>query len=111
MNRRAGVAGGRAAAVTDARGMTKRGFARLPRCGDAGRTELAGRLLASQGKLAEDVLRATCRHPRGTGGAGARKSGGETMQASPSRRAGIAPCGRSTAQRADRGSPQTCLPS
>jgi len=42
-------AGGRtvAAAVTDARGMTKRGFARLPGRGDAGRTELAERLLAS----------------------------------------------------------------
>jgi len=48
-----------AAAVTDARGMTKRGFARLPGRGDAGRTELAERLLASQGKFAEDVLRAT----------------------------------------------------
>ncbi|HKM82688.1 MAG TPA: hypothetical protein VJY15_17220 [Candidatus Acidoferrum sp.] len=48
----AGVAGGRAvvaAAVTDARGTTKRGFARLPGRGDAGRTELAERLLASQG--------------------------------------------------------------
>src|SRR5450755_753919 len=39
--------------------MTKRGFARLPGRGDAGRTELAERLLASQGKFAEDVLRAT----------------------------------------------------
>ena len=47
-----------AAAVTDARGMTKRGFARLPGRGDAGRTELAERLLASQGKFAGDVLRA-----------------------------------------------------
>ena len=42
-------AGGRtvAAAVTDARRMTKRSFARLPGRGDAGRTELAERLLAS----------------------------------------------------------------
>ena len=48
-----------AAAVTDARGMTKRGFARLPGRGDAGRTELAERLLASQPKFAGDVLRAT----------------------------------------------------
>jgi len=61
------VSGGRtvaAAAVTGARGMTKRGFARLPGCGDAGRTELAGRLLASQGKLAEDVLRGHAAAPR-----------------------------------------------
>ena len=48
-----------AAAVTDARGMTKRGFARLPGRGDAGRTELAERLLAGQRKFAGDVLRAT----------------------------------------------------
>ncbi len=64
---RAGVAGGRsvvAAAVTDARGMTKRGSARLPGRGDAGRTELAGRLLASQRKFAGDVLRATTAAPR-----------------------------------------------
>ena len=39
--------------------MTKRGFARLPGRGDAGRTELAERLLASQGTFAGDVLRAT----------------------------------------------------
>jgi hypothetical protein len=37
--------------------MTKRGFARLPGRGDAGRTELAERLLASQRKFAGDVLR------------------------------------------------------
>jgi transcriptional regulator with XRE-family HTH domain len=57
-----GVAGGRtvaAAAVTDARGMTKRGSAPLPGRGDAGRTELAERLLASQRRFAGDVLRAT----------------------------------------------------
>jgi len=58
----ASPAGGRAvvaAAVTDARGMTKRGSAPLPGRGDAGRTELAERLLASQRKFAGDVLRAT----------------------------------------------------
>ncbi len=48
-----------AAAVTGARGMTKRGSARLLGRGDAGRTELAERLLASQRKFAGDVLRAT----------------------------------------------------
>jgi len=48
-----------AAAVTDARGITKPGFARLPGRGDAGRTELAERLLASQSTFAGDVLRAT----------------------------------------------------
>ena len=53
-----------AAAVTDAWGMTKRGFARLPGRGDAGRTELAERLLASQGKFAEDVLRDHAAAPR-----------------------------------------------
>jgi hypothetical protein len=67
--------------------MTKRGFARLPGRGDAGRTELAGRLLASQGKSAEDVLHATTPLLPGKGGTGAKKSGGETTQASPSRRA------------------------
>ena len=101
-----------AAAVTDARGMTKRGSARLTGRGDAGRTELAERLLASQRKFAGDVLRATTPLLPGTGGTGAKKSGGETRQASPSRRAGPATCDRSTARRrADRGSPQTCLPS
>ena len=47
----ASLAGGRtvvAAAVTDAWGMTKWGFARPLGRGDAGRTELAERLLASQ---------------------------------------------------------------
>ena len=72
------------AAVTDAWGMTKRGFARLPGRGDAGRTELAERLLASQGKFAEDVLRATTPLLPGKGDTGAKKSGGETKQASPS---------------------------
>jgi hypothetical protein len=68
-----------AAAVTDARGMTKRGFARRPGRGDAGRTELAERLLASQRTFAGDVLRATTPlPPPGTGGTGAKKSGGET---------------------------------
>jgi hypothetical protein len=47
------------AAVTDAPGMTKRGFARLPGRGNAGRTELAERLPFSRG-------------------AGAEKSGGQT---------------------------------
>ena len=87
-----------AAAVTDAWGMTKRGFARLPGRGDAGRTELAERLLASQGKFAEDVLRATTPLLPGKGDTGAKKSGGETRQASPSRRAGPATCDRSTAR-------------
>ena len=59
------LAGGQtvAAAVTDARGMTKRGFARLPGRGDAGRTELAERLLASQRTFAGDVLCATTPMP------------------------------------------------
>ena len=87
-----------AAAVTDARGMTKRGFARLPGRGDAGRTELAERLLASQRTFAGDVLRATTPLLPGTGGTGAKKSGGEAKQASPSRRAGPATCDRSTAR-------------
>ena len=88
----ASSAGGRtaAAAVTDARGMTKRGFARLPGPGDAGRTELAERLLASQRTFAGDVLRATTPLLPGRGGTGAKKSAGETRQASPSRRAGHA---------------------
>ena len=92
-----------AAAVTDARGMTKRGLARLPGRGDAGRTELAERLLASQAKFAQDVLRATT--PLlpgpllpGKGGTGAKQSGGATRQASPSRRAGPAACDRSAAR-------------
>ena len=87
-----------AAAVTDARGMTKRGFARLPGRGDAGRTELADRLLASQRKFAGDVLRATAPLLPSKGGTGANKSGGEAKQASPSRRAGPATCDRSTAR-------------
>ena len=91
-----------AAAVTDARGMTKRG---------SGQTELTERLLASQGTFAGDVLRDHAGAP-GTVATGARKSGGETTQASPSRRAGPVTCDRSTARRrADRGSPQICLPS
>ena len=80
-----------AAAVTDARGMTKRGSARLTGRSDAGRTELAGRLLASQRKFAGDVLRATTPLLPGKGGTGAKKSGGEARQASPSRRAGPPP--------------------
>src|SRR5271169_2982072 len=74
-----------AAAVTDARGMrgmTKRGFARLPGRDDAGRTELAERLLASQRTFAGDAPRATTPLPPGTGGTDAHKSGGETNQAS-----------------------------
>ena len=63
-----------------------------------GRTELAERLLASQGKFAGDVLRATTPLLPGKGGTGAKKSGGETKQASPSRRAGPATRDRSTAQ-------------
>ena len=86
------------AAATGARGMTKRGSARLPGRGDAGRTELAERLLAGQGKFAQDVLRATPPLLPGKGGAGARKSGGETRQASPSRRAGPATCDRPAAR-------------
>ena len=101
-----------AAAVTDGRGMTKRGSARLTGCADAGRTELAERLLASQEKFAGDVLRATTPLLPGKGGTGAKKSGGEAKQASSSQRAGPATCDRSTARRrADRGSPRTCLPS
>ena len=86
------------AAVTDARGIRKRGFARLPGRGDAGRTELAERLLASQGKFAEDVPRATMPLLPGKGGTGAKKSGGETTQALPSRRAGPATCARPAAR-------------
>ena len=63
-----------AAAVTDARGMTKRGSARLPGRGDAGRTELAERLLASQRKFAGDVLRATTPLLPGKGGTGAKRA-------------------------------------
>ncbi len=54
---------------------------------DAGRAELAERLLASQRKFAEDVLRATTPLLPGKGSTSAKKSGGETKQASPSRRA------------------------
>ncbi len=50
----------------------------MPGRGDAGRTELAERLLASQGKFARDVLRATTPLPPGKGGTGVKKSGGET---------------------------------
>jgi hypothetical protein len=91
--------------------MTKRGFARLPGRGDAGRTELAERLLASQGKFAEDVPRATTRLLPGKGDTGAEKSGGETRQASPSRRAGPATCGRSTAPVSRSRFAAACLPS
>jgi hypothetical protein len=77
--------------------MTKRGFARLPGRSAAGRTELAERLLASQRTFAEDVLRATTPLLPGEGDTGARKSGGETRQASRSRQAGPATCDRSTA--------------
>jgi hypothetical protein len=68
--------------------MTKRGLARLPGRGDAGRTELAERLLASQRTFAGDVPRAPAPAPPGTGGTGARNSDGQTGQASPSRQAG-----------------------
>ena len=78
--------------------MRKRGFARLPGRGDAGRTELAERLLASQGTFAGDVLRATTPLLPGTGGTGASKSGGEARQASPSRRAGPATSDRPAAR-------------
>jgi len=61
--------------------MTKWGFARLPGRGDAGRTELAERLLASQGKFAGHVLRATTPLLPGMGGTGAHKSGGEAKPA------------------------------
>ena len=64
-----------AAAATDARGMTKRGFARPPGRGDAARTGLAERLLASQPKFAGDVLRATTPLLPGKGGTGAGKRG------------------------------------
>ena len=78
-------------AVTDARGVTRRGSARLPGRGDAGRTELAERLPASQGKLAGDVLRATRPLLPGKGGTDAKKSGGEAKQISPSGGAGPPP--------------------
>ncbi len=71
-------------------------------------SQAGGRLLACQGKFAEDVLRATTALLPGKGGTGASKSGGETKQASPSRRAGPATCDRPAARRrADRGSPRT----
>ena len=54
--------------------------------------------LASQRKSAGDVLRATTPLLPGRGGTGATKSGGETRQASPSRRAGPAAWDRSTAR-------------
>jgi hypothetical protein len=53
-----------------------------------GPVALAGGRLASQGKFAEDVPRATAALLPGTGGTGASKSGGQTKQASPPRRAG-----------------------
>ena len=55
-------------------------------------------LLASQGTFAGDVLRATTPLLPGTGGTGGNKSGGETGQASPSRRGGPATCDSSTAR-------------
>ena len=107
----AALAGERWRRVTDARGMTKQGLARLPGRGDAGRTELAERLLASQEKFAQDMPCATAPLLPGKGGAGAENSGGQTRQASPTRRP-AATCGGSTARRrAGRGSPQTCLSS
>ena len=63
------------------------GFARLPGRGDAGGTELAERLLASQQKFAQDVPRATTPLLPGKGDTGATNSRGQTRQASPSRRA------------------------
>jgi transcriptional regulator with XRE-family HTH domain len=67
--------------------MTKQGFAWLPGRGDAGGTELAERLLASQEKFAQDTPCATAPLLPGKGGTGAKNSGGQTRQASPSRRA------------------------
>ena len=69
-----------------------RAVARLPGCGDAGRTELAGRCWPASG-TSPDVLRATP--------AGRRRRQQERRpdrQASPSRRAGPATCDRSTAR-------------
>ena len=63
-----------------------------------GLVSLAERLLASQRKFAGDVLRATTALLPARGGTGAKKSGGETGPASPSRRAGAATCDRSTAR-------------
>ena len=83
----ASLAGGRRRRSPMRRGMPEQGFARLPGRGDAGRTELAERLLASQQKFAQDVPRATTPLLPGTGGTGAKNSGGQTRQASPSRRA------------------------
>jgi hypothetical protein len=68
------------------RGLTKQCFARLPGRGDVGRTELAQRLLASQEKVAQDVPRDHAAAP-GKGATGAKNRGGQTRQASPSRRA------------------------
>ena len=87
-----------AAAVTRGAGDDEAVSARLPGRGDAGRTELAERLLASQREFAGDVLRATAPLLPGRGGTGAKKSGGETRQASPSRRAGPATCDRPAAR-------------
>ena len=78
-------------------GETKRGFARLPGRGGVGRTELAERLLASQQKFAEDVLRATTPLLPGKGDTGAKKSGAETKQAHLPGGTGPAACDRSTA--------------
>ena len=93
-----GFAGGRGGGGHRCAGDDEAGFARLPGRGDAGRTELAERLLASQRKFAGDVLRATTPLLPGKGGTGANKSGGQTKQASPSRRAGPATCDRPTAR-------------
>ena len=61
--------------------MTKQGLARLPGRGDAGRTELVERLLAAR-KAARDVPRATTPLLPGTGGTGAKNSGGQTSRPS-----------------------------
>ena len=108
----AALAGERWRRVTDARGMTKQGLARLPGRGDAGRTELAERLLASQEKVARDVPRVTTPLlPRQ--GRHRRQEQRRPDQAGLTFPAGLpATCGGSTARRrAGRGSPQTCLSS
>ena len=78
-------------------GMTKRGFARLPGGGDAGRTELAERLPASQRTFAGDVLRATTPLPPARAvpapARAAARQAGLTFPAGPAR-----PCDRSTAR-------------
>jgi hypothetical protein len=92
--------------------MPEQGFARLPGRGDAERTELAERLLASQGEGRRDMPRATTPLLPGMGRNRPQEQRRPDL-AGPTFPAGLpATCGGSTARRrAGRGSPQTCLPS